>query len=136
MRPVVGREQAPIHTTIHFWAESGARAAAYTYTLDATGNRSAVLKSNGQSAGGMPSRASVASGAVSANGSRGSITAFVGGTARLPFTQGAGGGVSLAATVGISYTDERALSSPNIRAGLWFVLVTRRAEQTAPGRAG
>jgi len=61
----------------------------YTYTLDAMGNRVQVTETlpitNTMSLA-LTSRGSIASGALSANGTRGSVTGFNGGSAFLAFT--------------------------------------------------
>lgn len=87
---------------------------AYTYTVDASGNRTGVAEAElTPIVGAVPrpyaTRHSLASGSVTATGSRGSVTGFAGGAAALAFTHnGLGTTTGIVDTVleaqAISYT--------------------------------
>jgi YD repeat-containing protein len=62
----------------------------YTYTVDAVGNRTQAQESTPRSSVVATGRSSIASGSLSSNGARGSVTAFTGGTAGLAWRLASG----------------------------------------------
>jgi RHS repeat-associated protein len=79
---------------------------AYTYTVDAIGNRSQVQETQviTASSGTTASHSSVASGAIAANMTRNSVTALTGGSAMLTFTRIKPGAPAASGTQTIAYS--------------------------------